>query len=75
MNRNKPSESHVLRAATKKLPIVADRKLSQQLQWVADDMAHAYRIGAEEAQAEIVYRLRDLYRKAKSTDPQETPNA
>ena len=56
-----PPKHKVLLAASKKLPMVSDRVLRERLEWAADDMADAYRIGAQEAQAEIVARLRTLY--------------
>ncbi len=49
-----------VRVAKLKLPIKTDRQLNDILQHAADDLAEAYRIGAEEAQGEIVGRLRAL---------------
>lgn len=50
--------SAAIKAAAKRLPIVGDRVLNERLEWAAGDMAEAYRIGAEEAQGEIIARLR-----------------
>lgn len=55
---DKKTTNKILRAASKKLPIVRDRMLNERLSWCADNMADAYRIGAEEAQGEIIGRLR-----------------
>lgn len=52
--------SAAIRAAKKKLPIMSDRRLNTNLEWAADSLAEAYRIGAEEAQNEIVGRLSGL---------------
>lgn len=49
-----------IRVASKKLPIVPDKRLNADLEWAADSLAEAYRIGAEEAQSEILKRLRGL---------------
>jgi hypothetical protein len=52
--------SAALRAARKALPIRGDRALNAALEFAAGDLAEAYRIGAEEAQGQIVARLRAL---------------
>ena len=56
-----PSATGVLhtaiRAATRKLPFKSARQQNEMLQYVAGDLAEAYRIGAEEAQEEISRRL------------------
>jgi hypothetical protein len=52
-----------IRAAAKKLPLRSDKVIRQNLEFVTDDLAEAYRIGAEEAQREIVIRLRELEAK------------
>lgn len=58
-----------IRAAGKKLPFKSTKQQNELLQYAADDMADAYRIGAEEAQQEIVTRLRLLVQiKTKETD-------
>lgn len=49
-----------IKAASKKLPIKGDRALNDILEFAADTQAEAYRIGAEEAQREIVARLHAL---------------
>ena len=59
----KISAARAIQAASKKLPILGDKKLNEELEWAADDLAEAYRIGAEEAQGEIVARLRQLAAK------------
>ncbi len=52
--------SAVLRAARKKLDFRPERELQENLEWAADNKADAYRIGAQEAQAEIIQRLQEL---------------
>lgn len=49
--------------------LVNKRTLNERLSLAADDMAEAYRIGVEEAQAVIVDRLRVL---GKSAETRET---
>lgn len=46
-----------LRAASRKLPYKSDKAIKENLSFFCDDLAHAYRVGAEEAQREIVNRL------------------
>ena len=46
-----------IRAASKRLPFRSSKQQNDILEYAADDLADAYRIGAEEAQAEIVARL------------------
>jgi hypothetical protein len=50
----------VLRAAAKRLPILRDRELRRNLDIAGADEVEAYRIGAEEAQREIVSRLAEV---------------
>jgi hypothetical protein len=52
--------SKAVRIASKKLPLRSDKAIRANLEFVTDDLAEAYRIGAEEAQREIVLRLREL---------------
>jgi uncharacterized protein YaiL (DUF2058 family) len=56
-----------VREAGKKLPFTSRKSQNEILQYAADDLADAYRIGAEEAQREIVERLRELAEKEKAT--------
>lgn len=49
-----------VKAAKKRLPIKPTRALNQILDFAAGDKAEAYRLGAEEAQREIVTRLSAL---------------
>ncbi len=49
--------SAVLRTARGRLSIIGDKELNENLEMAADNMAEAFRIGAQEAQAEIVRRL------------------
>jgi hypothetical protein len=56
--------SAAIAAASKKLPIRSDRELNETLEWAADSLGEAYRIGAEEAQGVIIGRLRKLPAKA-----------
>jgi hypothetical protein len=52
-----------IREAGKKLSFASRKQQNQILEFAADDLADAYRIGAEEAQREIVARLRELATK------------
>ena len=52
--------SKALRAASKRLPLLGDRWLRGNLAVFTNDLAEAYKLGAEEAQTEIVARLRRL---------------
>lgn len=49
-----------LKAAGKRLPFASEKKQNEMLEWAAGSMAEAYRIGAEEAQGEIIARLRKI---------------
>lgn len=49
-----------IHTASKKLPFLSRKQQNEMLDFAADDLADAYRIGAEEAQREIVGRLRGL---------------
>lgn len=55
-----------IKAAEKKLPFRTTKQQNALLEYAADDLADAYRIGAEEAQQEILTRLR-LLEKPKSS--------
>lgn len=55
-----------IRAAGKRLPFKPAKQQNELLEYAADDLADAYRIGAEEAQGEIIARLQEL--KAKEND-------
>lgn len=46
-----------VRAAARRLPIKSDKQLNDILEYAADDKAEAYRIGAQEAQHEIINRI------------------
>ncbi len=52
-----------IREAQKRLPFKSVKQRNEILSYAADDLAEAYRIGAEEAQGEIVARLRELAAK------------
>lgn len=54
--------------AAKRLRFLPERQLEKQLDYAAGTMAEAYRIGAEEAQREILTRLRQLQDKLMSAD-------
>lgn len=66
-------KSRALRAARAKLPIVGNKELQENLDFVVGGscsrctasraLAEAYRIGAEEAQREIVARIAALVEK------------
>lgn len=49
-----------IRAASKRLPFKSAKQMNELLEYAADDLAEAYRIGAEEAQGQIVLRLKNL---------------
>lgn len=46
-----------INSAKKKLPFKTSKQQNELLEYAADDLADAYRIGAEEAQHEIITRL------------------
>lgn len=50
------------RAVAKRLSFKSEKQQNEMLGYAADDMAHAYRIGAEEAQTEFLHRLDQLER-------------
>lgn len=52
--------ARAVKAAGKKIRILPKKQLNQSLEWACGDMADAYRCGVEEAQGEIVNRLRQL---------------
>lgn len=62
-------------AASKRLPILSERKLNGNLEMFCGSFAEAYKIGAEEAQREIISRLREIPpdRPATVATPPESP--
>lgn len=52
--------SAALKAARKRIPVVGDKKLEENLSFAAESKAEAYRIGVEEAQWEILGRIAAL---------------
>jgi len=52
-----------VREASRKVGTLGDKALNQNLGFACDSMADAFRIGVEEAQDEIVSRLRRLQNK------------
>ncbi len=60
--------SRAISAARKRLPLLSERELEETLSYAADSMAEAYRIGAAEAQQEIVARLTRLKEKEEVGD-------
>lgn len=50
----------VIKIAGKRLPFKSEKSTNALLEYAAGDMAEAYRIGAEEAQTEIIRRLLTL---------------
>src|SRR5580693_10669840 len=54
------SHAKVMLAATKRLPFKSENATEKMLEFAAGSMAEAYRIGAEEAQSEIIGRLQEL---------------
>jgi hypothetical protein len=71
--------SAAIRAAWKKIVLVSDKKLNENLEFAAGDMAEAYRIGVEEAQREIALRIAAIppvaekRKRAAAHETQETP--
>jgi hypothetical protein len=59
--KSKTSPSQIIRAARKRLSLIGDKQLNANLELAADNMADAYRIGAEEAQLTILSRLQRLF--------------
>jgi hypothetical protein len=49
-----------VKAAGRRLPFKSEKATNALLEYAAGDMAEAYRIGAEEAQSEIIRRLLTL---------------
>jgi hypothetical protein len=45
---------------SKRLKFRSDKQLRDNLEFAADDLAHAYKIGAEEAQGELISRIRQM---------------
>lgn len=58
-----------LTEAGKTIRVLPARKLNGQLEYAAGDLAEAYRIGVEEAQEEILSRLRALQGKLAAQPP------
>jgi len=54
------TKGQAIRAASARLPIRGDRALQVNLECMTGSLAEAYRIGAEEAQFEILRRLRAI---------------
>jgi len=50
----------MLAVAAKKIRCLSDKKLDDNLSYFCGSMAHAYRVGVEEAQGEILSRLQSL---------------
>lgn len=48
------------RAAFKRLPFESEKKQNERLEFAVGTLAEAYRLGAEEAQTEILRRLDEL---------------
>lgn len=49
-----------IRAALRRIPFSSEKRQNQMLEFCAGSLAEAYRLGAEEAQQEIVSRLRQI---------------
>lgn len=47
-----------LRLASKKIPVLGDKKLKENLDWACGTLAEAYRAGVDETQTEICRRIR-----------------
>lgn len=59
--------------AGKRLKFLPERVMERQLDYAAGTMAEAYRIGAEEAQGEIIRRLQVLQGKLTAGSPVTQP--
>lgn len=53
-----------IRVASRKLPFASESQQNEMLEYAAGSLAEAYRIGAEEAQGEIIRRLTMLLHEA-----------
>ena len=60
MNARDRFWNRAIKVANKKLRFLPDGKLEDNLAFCGDDLAAAYRCGAEEAQGEIINRLAEL---------------
>ncbi len=60
MNFGMVARKKMLASAGKKIRCLSDKKLEDNLSYFCGSMAHAYRVGVEEAQAEILSRLQEL---------------
>jgi hypothetical protein len=54
------TKMQALRAARARLPLRGDKAINENLSWFADSLAEAYRVGAAEAQQEIVRRIASI---------------
>lgn len=54
-----------VKAARKKIRVLSDKKLNENLGYACDDFAEAYNVGVQEAQMEILDRLLVLAEKAR----------
>jgi hypothetical protein len=61
--------SRALAAASKRLSFKSEKSMETMLEFAAGSLSEAYRIGAEEAQSEIVSRLAALTGYSASTHP------
>jgi hypothetical protein len=52
-----------IKAAQKRIPFASEKRQNEMLEFAAGSMSEAYRIGAEEAQQEILNRLRKIERE------------
>lgn len=59
--------SAAIKTAKKRLRFMPERRQNENLEHAACSLAEAYRIGAEEAQQEILNRLRQLSTAAKES--------
>lgn len=60
-----------LRLAGKKIPVLRDKKLNENLDWACGSLAEAYRAGVDETQAEICRRIRAEIGKRERTSQEE----
>lgn len=63
MQYDKKTLEAAIREVSKKMKLKSVKQRNELLSFAADDMAEAYEIGAEEAQEEMRFRLRQLAAK------------
>lgn len=60
-----------IKAAQKRIPFASEKRQNEALSFAVQSFAEAYRLGAEEAQHEILRRLSAIESKQQSLDDRE----